>query len=69
MPDYKQLYYQMFRANEQALRVLLQAQQAAEEAMLAAADPPLTLLERDAPPHPAPADTQKPPSPGGEDGS
>ena len=48
MPDYKALYYQLFRANEQALQILLQAQQAAEQALLQQAEPPLQL----APPQP-----------------
>ena len=43
MPNYQKLYYQMFRANEQALRILRDAQQAAEEAFLAEPLPPLTL--------------------------
>ena len=49
MPNYKMLYYQMFRANEQALRILLQAQQAAEQALLAEAEPPLQLAAPPAP--------------------
>ena len=43
MPDYKKLYYQLFRANEQALRALLQAQQAAEQTVLEEDEPPLRL--------------------------
>ena len=43
MPDYKTLYYQLFRANEQAVRILLQAQQAAEQALLEETAPPLQL--------------------------
>lgn len=43
MPDYKELYLALFRANEQAIRTLEQAQRAAEQAVLAAPEPPLTL--------------------------
>lgn len=44
MPNYKELYLTLFRANEQAIRTLVQAQRAAEEAVMAASEPPLTLL-------------------------
>ena len=43
MPDYKELYLALFRANEQSIRTLEQAQRAAEQAVLAAPEPPLTL--------------------------
>ena len=33
-PDYKALYYELFRASEQAVRLLQQAQARAEEAYL-----------------------------------
>lgn len=42
-PDYKELYLEMFRASEAAIRLLEQAQAKAEEAYLAAAPPPLAL--------------------------
>ena len=45
MPDYKQLYFQLFRRTEQARRLLEQAQQEAEAAFLAQADPPLFLAQ------------------------
>ncbi len=51
MPNYQKLYYQLFRANEQALRILRDAQQAAEETFLDEPPPPLALTpERPDPP-------------------
>ena len=41
-PDYKALYYELFRASEQAVRLLQQAQARAEEAYLQE-EPPLRL--------------------------
>lgn len=34
LPDYKELYLSLFRANEKAIRLLIDAQQKAEEAIL-----------------------------------
>ena len=34
MPDYKELYFSLFRATEQAITILIKAQQAAEDAFL-----------------------------------
>ena len=45
MPDYKQLYFQLFRRTEQMRRLLEAAQQEAEEAFLAQPVPPLHLAE------------------------
>ena len=42
-PDYRELYFEMFRASEAAIRLLQQAQARAEEAYLAAQPPPLEL--------------------------
>ncbi len=47
MPDYKSLYYQLFRRTEQARRLLEIAQQEAEAAFLAEEEPPLYLQKND----------------------
>lgn len=47
VPDYKSLYYQLFRRTEQARRLLEIAQQEAEAAFLAEDDPPLYLQKKD----------------------
>ena len=44
-PDYKALYFELFRASEQAARLLWEAQQKAEQEALRADPPPLELLE------------------------
>jgi len=38
MPDYKELYLEMFRASEKAIRELIRVQQACEEAILSEED-------------------------------
>ena len=38
MPDYREMYLKMMRASEQALRILIKAQQECEEMYLSAAD-------------------------------
>ncbi len=43
MPDYRELYFEMFRASEAAIRLLQQAQARAEEAYLAEDLPPVEL--------------------------
>lgn len=48
MPDYEELYYQMVRASERAIRTLIQAQRDCEEALLREAD------EEDHPPQSSP---------------
>ena len=35
-PDYKELYFSLFRASEKAIRILIQAQQECEEQVLSA---------------------------------
>ena len=45
-PDYKALYFELFRASEQAARLLHEAQQRAEEQVMAEDEPPLRLEER-----------------------
>lgn len=39
MPDYKELYLQLFRATEKAVELLIEAQRCAEEAYLSAEEP------------------------------
>jgi hypothetical protein len=41
IPDYKELYYQLFRRTEQAIQILEKAQREAEAAYLAQENPPL----------------------------
>ena len=45
-PDYKALYFELFRASEQAARLLWEAQQKAEQEALQADPPPLELLKQ-----------------------
>ena len=42
-PDYKAMYFELFRASEQAARLLWEAQQKAEQEALRADPPPLEL--------------------------
>lgn len=42
-PDYKKLYFTLFRASEEAVRLLQEAQARAEEEYLCASAPPLRL--------------------------
>lgn len=42
MPNYKELYLEMMRASERALRELIHAQQLCEEMILQDADAPVT---------------------------
>lgn len=53
-PDYRELYFEMFRASEAAIRLLQQAQARAEEAYLAADPPPLELPADPPPRHAGP---------------
>lgn len=43
MPDYKELYLSMVRASEQAIRILIRAQQECEERVLSDDAPVLSL--------------------------
>ena len=47
MPDYREMYYKLFRASEQAVSVLLRAQRECEELYLNAPEAPIIEL-----PHP-----------------
>lgn len=42
-PDYKALYFELFRASEQAVRLLCEAQQRAEQQVMDAEPPALRL--------------------------
>ena len=44
-PDYKAMYLELFRASEQAARLLQEAQARAEQQLLAADPPPIELAE------------------------
>ena len=46
-PDYKALYFELFRASVQAVQLLQDAQTRAEQQLLAADLPPLRLDETD----------------------
>lgn len=43
MPDYKEMYYTLFRASEKAVNILLEAQRNCEEMYLESPRPGLTL--------------------------
>ena len=45
MTDYKELYLTMMRATEQAIRILIDAQQTCEELYLGQEDPPAEISE------------------------
>lgn len=44
-PDYKALYFELFRASEQAVRLLCEAQQRAEQQVMDAEPPALRLSD------------------------
>ena len=46
MPDYKELYLTMVRASEQAIRILIEAQQECEERYVSDDDAPLILFPK-----------------------
>lgn len=43
MPDYKKMYIKMLHASEEALRIIIAAQQECEELYIASANPKLTI--------------------------
>lgn len=47
MPNYKEMYLTMVRASEQALGILIEAQQQCEELYLSQPEPALTALPTD----------------------
>lgn len=46
MPDYKEMYLTMMRTSEEAIRILVAAQQQCEEAYISANDTPLELFPK-----------------------
>ena len=44
MPDYKEMYLKLFRATEEAVNLLIDAQQACEELYISAPEPELNVL-------------------------
>jgi len=44
MPDYKEMYLRLFRATEEAIDLLVSAQQACEELYVSQPEPELALL-------------------------
>lgn len=46
MPDYKKMYFDLFRATEAAIGTLIEAQQRCEEMLLEEPEPPLVLLPK-----------------------
>ena len=44
VPDYKEMYFKLFRASEQTINLLIQAQQECEELYMSQENPPLSLL-------------------------
>lgn len=49
MADYKELYFRLFSATEQAIRILIEAQQDCEEAVISAPETVLTVLQSQTP--------------------
>ena len=45
MPDYKEMYLKMVRASEQAIRILVKAQQECEELYISAPEQDLRILD------------------------
>ena len=50
MPDYKAMYFELFRASVQAVQLLQDAQAHAEQQLLAEDPPPLRLEPEELPP-------------------
>lgn len=44
MPDYKEMYFKLFRASEEAVNLLIAAQQECEEMYISAEEPEITML-------------------------
>ena len=47
MVDYKELYFKMFRASEEAVRILIAAQQECEELYISAPESKIIPLDRE----------------------
>ena len=52
-PDYKAMYFELFRASVQAVQLLQDAQAHAEQQLLAEDPPPLRLEPEELPPSPS----------------
>lgn len=46
MPNYQEMYFRLFRAAEQAINILIEAQQDCEEMYISSPEPQLTELPR-----------------------
>ena len=46
MANYKEMYLKMMRASEEALRILIQAQQECEEMYLSAPEPEIIIIPK-----------------------
>jgi hypothetical protein len=44
MPDYKEMYLKLFRASEQAINILIKAQQECEELYIRQPDPDFSVI-------------------------
>lgn len=44
MPDYKELYFKLFRASEEAINALIKAQKECEELVLSQPEPRLKVI-------------------------
>lgn len=45
MPDYKEMYLRIFRASEQAISILIEAQRECEELYISSPEPELQIIE------------------------
>ena len=45
MPDYKEMYFKLFRATEVAINILIKAQQECEEMYISFSDPVIKLTD------------------------
>ena len=45
MPDYKEMYLDLFRSSEKAINILIEAQRRCEESYLSAGEPGITVLK------------------------
>ena len=59
MPDYKEMYLTLFRATEQAVHMLVAAQQACEELYISQGDGELTLLPQKEQPPPQTSEAEE----------
>ncbi|MPN63724.1 hypothetical protein SDC9_211490 [bioreactor metagenome] len=45
MPDYKEMYFKIFKASEQAINILVSAQRECEELYVSSQEPELRFIE------------------------